>query len=130
MRVSVFLISIIFPSLLFAHENKVIEFPNLYQGVWDVSQKACKDKWSDARLTITASSIQYWESSGVIVRIYSNSSNTLNVKLSMNGEGETWFNDSKYSVIGSKLTEHFEKYDSFTRVLCEKMPNKPLKQDK
>ncbi len=125
-----FIISIIFSSLLFAHENKIIEFPNSYHGVWDVSQKACKKRWSDARLTITASSIEYWESSGVILQIYSNSSDTLQVKLSMDGEGETWISDSKYSVKGSKLTQYFDKFDSFSRVLCKKMPNKPLKQDK
>ena len=115
--------------MLFAHENKIIEFPSLYHGIWNVSQKACKERWSDARLTITASSINYWESSGVIIEIYSNSSNTLQVKLLMVGEGETWVRDSKYSIIESKLMEFFNKDDSFGRVLCEKMPNKQINKD-
>ena len=116
--------------MILAHENKTIEFPSSYHGIWDVSQKACNERWSDSRLVITATSIEYRESSGEILETYSNSSNTLQVKLSMVGEGETWITDAKYSVIDSKLTQYFDKYDPFSRVLCKIMPNKQINQDK
>jgi hypothetical protein len=101
-------------------KDKTIEFPRLYHGAWDVSQKACNEKWSDSRLIIAATSIKYWQSSGEILAISSDSSNSLQVKLSMIGEGEKWIKNAKYSVIESKLTEYFDKYDPFSRVLCEK----------
>jgi len=113
----------------FAKEQNTIEFPSLYHGVWDVSQESCARKWSDARLTITASSIEYWESSGVILKILSDSPNNLRVRLSMIGEGEEWIKDAKYTIKGSKLTEFFDKHEPFSRVLCEKMPNKQFKRD-
>ena len=114
--------------MTFANDNKIIEFPSLYHGTWDVSQKACQERLSDARLTITASSIEYWESSGVIIKIYSSTPDTLQVKLSIVGEGETWVSDSRFSVKESKLTEFFNKGDSFSRVLCTKDASQTNKQ--
>jgi len=118
----VFLISLVLSSLSCAKEQNITEFPSLYQGVWDVSQESCSKKWSDTRLTITASAIEYWESSGVILKILSDSPNYLRVQLSMVGEGEGWIKDAKYTVKDSKLTETLDKYEPFRRVLCERIP--------
>jgi hypothetical protein len=102
------------------------EFPEIYRGTWDASKEACSLEWSDARLKISRSTVEYWESSGQIAEILKVSKSELQVKLEMHGEGEKWVNVAVYklSESSSVITEYFDNHPSFSRVRCETMHNK------
>lgn len=101
-----------------AQENIKIKFPLKFHGIWDVSQNSCKQRFSDAKLVISAYLIKYWESSGYITEVTSFKSNKLKVIMAMNGEGENWITNSIYSVSETSLTEYFSDGNSFTRIRC------------
>lgn len=107
--------------LLQACDSKKPEFPNSFIGVWDNSQADCLRDISLERLTITAKSIQYWESLGTIVKINKALDNELEVDISMHGEGEKWFESTKYQLDNTKqnITEIFEDGTLYKRVKCQ-----------
>lgn len=121
MKLSLLTVIALSTVMLQACNSKEPEFPQAFIGVWDDSQADCIRDISLERLIITAESIQYWESLGNIVKINKAMERDLEVDISVQGEGEEWFESTKYQLDGStqNLTEFFEDGTTYKRVRCE-----------
>ena len=94
--------------------------PDSYQGIWDVSQEACSERFSDMRLTINPTTVEYWESSGELIEIIESKHISLVAKFKMIGEGEIWENIVTYFIFSEETTlvQAFDDGTRVTRVRC------------
>ena len=102
----------------FSHSSDTI--PDSYQGIWDVSQEACSEKFSDMRLAINPTTVEYWESSGELIEIIESKHISLVAKFKMIGEGEIWENIVTYFIFseGTTLVQAFDDGTRVKRVRC------------
>lgn len=79
--------------------------PAAFHGTWDYIKGTC-DPQSDARQTVSANGIEFYESHGDVTRVEIDSPSRVVVTLAMAGEGETWQTSTLYSLSadGNRLT--------------------------
>jgi hypothetical protein len=63
--------------------------PTQFHGSWNADPKGCVTPTNDSRLTITASELRFWESSGPVTGVTVFGPNEIEVKATLSGEGET-----------------------------------------
>jgi hypothetical protein len=102
----------------FSHSAEMI--PSSYQGIWDASQEACTERFSDMRLAINSTTVEYWESSGELIEIIESKHISLVAKFKMMGEGEVWESIITYFIDINKqtLVQVFDNGIRVTRVRC------------
>ena len=113
--------------LLSCSTNTKNQIPAEFQGIWDNSEQTCAMRFSDKRLHIKASAIEYWESSGVLLEIIASKSISLTARFEMSGEGVTWTSLNTYFLTPEKdkLTQVFNDGTKVTRIRCN-LADKPL----
>lgn len=72
--------------------------PAAFHGEWTADLAACGTQNSDSRLRIGAAELTFYESGGEATRVIVNSANEVTVSASMNGEGETWTADYRFTL--------------------------------
>nr|WP_298930621.1 hypothetical protein [uncultured Erythrobacter sp.] len=72
--------------------------PAGFHGVWDYEGGTCALE-SDMRMEISASEIMFYESIGIVTAVSPDGEDTL-VALAMEGEGETWEQSTRLSLVG------------------------------
>lgn len=89
--------------------------PKPFQGEWNTDLAACGTGLNDSRLRITASEMQFYESTGKVTKVKSEGPRVISVTSSFSGEGEKWTNTEKLTLSpsGAELT-----IDGFARQRC------------
>lgn len=107
---------VLFSGIAIARDEIPIEF----QGVWDKNEQACTERFSDMRHHITASTIEYWESSGLLLEIIESKSISLIARFEMSGEGNIWMSLNTYFLTHGKdrLTQVFDDGTKVIRIRC------------
>ncbi len=97
------------------------EIPIEFQGVWDKSEQACAQRFSDMRLHIKASTIEYWESSGLLLELIESKPSSLIARFEMSGEGNTWTSSNTYFLTHerTRLTQVFDDGIKIKRIRCK-----------
>lgn len=117
MRHFVFMITLILSNLS-CHATSQI--PKPFQGLWDASADACKKKYSDMRLRISKSGIEYWESYGNLIEIINSKHFSLTARFVFIAEGESWESNITY-FLGNEQSDLVQAFDDgarVTRVRC------------
>jgi len=78
--------------------------PARFHGVWDAEGGSC-DRWSDARLEISAHEIAFYESRGSVLEVREGKDGAARVVLAMRGEGEEWEMGLTLTVTGAGAGE-------------------------
>ncbi len=101
-----------------SHANSQI--PKPFQGLWDASADACKKQYSDMRLRISSSAIEYWESSGNLLEIIESKHISLIARFAFSGEGESWESKVTYFLLNEQreLVQVFDDGMRVSRVRC------------
>jgi hypothetical protein len=63
--------------------------PEAFRGVWDANLESCKDT-SDMKLTITETTVAFWESGGEVVATTPVGEHSIRLEVNGNAEGEPW----------------------------------------
>ena len=113
----ILMVTLILTSLCSQASNQM---PEPFQGVWDASADACKRKFSDMRLRISTSKIEYWESYGNLIEIIESKNTSLTARFVFIGGGESWETKVTYSLLNeqSDLVQTFDDGLRVTRVRC------------
>ncbi len=111
---------IIFSLVLSVPSFSSSEIPKVFQGTWDVNDKACKAEHSDMRLRIGPSAVEYWESKAELIEVIEAKNISLRARFSFSGEGEIWENIMTYFLLneGSKLVQASDDESQMSRIRC------------
>ena len=71
--------------------------PPPFNGVWDYVEGDC-EPMSDLRMQVFPDRIEFYESLGIVESVEVENPNTIVVTLSMEGEGETWTQDTRFTL--------------------------------
>ncbi len=80
--------------------------PTRFQGVWDYVEGSC-DPASDMRMEVSGGEILFYESIGMVTDVEEEGDDIV-VGLAMEGEGETWDQDLRLSLVGSGEAQRLE----------------------
>lgn len=96
------------------------QIPKVFQGTWDANDEACKTKYSDMRLVISALAVDYWESSGNLIEVIELKNTSLIARFAFSGEGESWESKVTYFLLneGNKLVQAFDDGLRVSRIRC------------
>lgn len=96
------------------------QIPKPFQGLWDVSADACNKQYSDMRLRISSSTIEYWESTGDLLEIIESKHISLIARFAFSGEGELWESKITYLLLNKQreLVQSFDDGLRVSRVRC------------
>ncbi|WP_445427521.1 hypothetical protein [Alishewanella sp. HL-SH05] len=114
------LVFIIFSLLLSVPSYSSPRIPKTFQGTWDANDEACKTQYSDMRLHISSSVVEYWESSGNLIEVIESKNISFIARFAFSGEGENWESKITYFLLneGSKLVQAFDDGLRVSRVRC------------
>ena len=96
------------------------QIPKPFLGLWDASADACEKQYSDMRLRISFSAIEYWESSGNLLEIIESKHSSLIARFVFRGEGESWESKITYFLLNEQreLVQVFDDGMRVSRVRC------------
>ena len=83
--------------------------PTRFHGAWDYVEGTC-DPASDLRMDISGSEILFYESVGVVTDVSAQGEDVV-VTLAMEGEGETWEQQTRLSLVGEGPDQRLETSD-------------------
>jgi len=97
---------------------KDLIFPSKLQGAWDLN--GCVEKYSDMRITISATQIEYWESIGTLQSLTQNKDGSYGIKLNMSGEGFNWIINDNIIIKNKKLVQTSKRLTNpIIRIRCK-----------
>ena len=115
------IVLIVISLLVSAPSYSKIQIPKAFQGIWDVNDEACKTQYSDMRLVIKSSEVEYWESSGTLIEVIEAKSISLIARFAFTGEEENWENTITYFLLNenSTLVHALDDGSQVFRVRCK-----------
>jgi hypothetical protein len=96
--------------------------PARFHGVWDYVQGTC-DPASDMRMEISGTEIIYYESAGTITGTRTEGDAVI-VTLAMEGEGETWQQETRFMLTGEGADQRLETSDGEGPRTVDEYPRK------
>ncbi|MBV7266111.1 hypothetical protein [Erythrobacter ani] len=96
--------------------------PTQYHGVWDYEGGTC-ERTSDLLMEISASEILFYESIGLVTATESEGGDVV-VTLDMEGEGETWTQQTRFSLVGDGNDQRLHTSDGEAPKEADKYPSK------
>jgi hypothetical protein len=107
-----------------------VAVPHEYHGTYDSTPDSCESD-SDMKLTITATTLEFYESTGTVKSIVRHKDSSITVMSEFEGEGEKWMAmdhlrlsyDDRVLTITHPVEQGLEQFDT-DRVRC---PGKPRK---
>lgn len=96
--------------------------PTRFHGVWDYVQGSC-DPASDMRMEISGSEILFYESIGKVTATEAEGAAVI-VTLAMEGEGETWQQDTRFVLVGAGESQRLETSDGEGPRTVDEYPHK------
>lgn len=83
--------------------------PTRFHGIWDSAEGTC-DPASDLRMEISGGEILFYESVGMVTAVEPEGNDVI-VTLAMEGEGETWEQQTRLSLVGEGEGQRLETSD-------------------
>ncbi|MEM8724733.1 MAG: polysaccharide deacetylase family protein [Pseudomonadota bacterium] len=99
-----------------------IAIPERYFGVWDYEGGTCAPE-SDLRMEIKAGEITFYESYGEVSDVRVEAGDTI-VDLAMEGEGETWMQSLRLSLVGEGADQRLHVTDPAEPKAPDELPRK------
>lgn len=96
--------------------------PTRFQGVWDYVEGTCALE-SDLRMEISGSEIMFYESIGTVTATEAEGDDVV-VTLAMEGEGETWEQQTRLSLVGEGADQRLETSDGEAPKTEDEYPSK------
>ena len=96
--------------------------PTRFQGVWDYVEGTCARE-SDMRMEISGGEILFYESVGLVTNVKPEGNDVV-VTLSMEGEGETWEQQTRLSLVGEGDVQRLETSDGEFLKKTDEYPSK------
>lgn len=105
-----------------AEETLTNRIPTRFQGVWDYIEGNCAPE-SDMRMEISGSEILFYESIGMVTGVNAEGEDVI-VSLAMEGEGETWEQELRLSLVGEGEAQLLETSDGAKPRATDDYPSK------
>lgn len=103
-------------------ETLANRIPTRFQGVWDYVEGTCAPE-SDLRMEVSGSEILFYESVGTVTAVAPEGDDVV-VTLAMEGEGETWEQQTRLALVGSGATQQLETSDGERPRIVDEYPSK------
>ncbi|NNC73076.1 MAG: hypothetical protein HKN78_09410 [Sphingomonadaceae bacterium] len=102
-------------------DNETLEaMPHAFQGSWDFTEEDCGTGLSDMQLTVSANSVEFYESAAELTAITRTAPRTITAEHSFSGEGEQWEETLAYEIDedGDRLTVTTPEGSMSIRMRC------------
>ncbi|MHA7819981.1 MAG: hypothetical protein ACX930_10080 [Erythrobacter sp.] len=96
--------------------------PTRFHGAWDYVDGTC-DPASDLRMEISGSEILFYEAIGMVTEVSPEGGDVV-VTLAMEGEGETWEQRTRFSLVGDGADQRLETSDGDEAKAPDDYPSK------
>ncbi len=93
--------------------------PQQFRGDWAASTARC-GRPGESRLTIGATTIDFYESRGRVLAVTTDGAHALGLRIEASGEGQIWIHTRRFtlSTDGRTLTDVTNRREPFARVRC------------
>ena len=71
----------------------VKSIPSSFQGTWNTKIANCKTHEGDGNLTLSSNEVAFYESDGLVKKVFVNSPLDIIVVAELSGEGDTWLSN-------------------------------------